>query len=327
MKYSPVDAQLRAYLFGELAEAERDAMETDIFADKETFYRLSEIEDRLIDDYARGYLSGQDKLKFEQLYLSNPARCQRVEFALTMTSELDRQPGSSPAAANTETAVAAINDKNQAEGRSWWFGFLESLREPKLAWAVATASVVLLISGGAWLMAERARLQAQLTQARLANEVAIQRQRELESQLSEAQIRNNSQLAAGSPTPTPSGKPSISASAVFAYTLNIFSLRGETGAPENRISLPVGTEILQLRLPLARQDFPRYQLSLRDGRNRMVFASRNLRSVNGTTDAALMVVIPARQLPDGDYLLTLEGIIASGEIEPVGKKQFKIERQ
>ncbi|MFN8002219.1 MAG: hypothetical protein U0X75_14520 [Acidobacteriota bacterium] len=44
-------------------------------------------------------------------------------------------------------------------------------------------------------------------------------------------------------------------------------------------------------------------------------------------EVAIFINIPALQLPPGDYLLTLEGISGSGEIEPVGKKQFSIERQ
>lgn len=330
MKDSPVDAQLRAYLLGELTEVERDAMETDIFADKETFYRLSETEDCLIDDYARGRLSGEDKLKFEQLYLANPVRRQHVEFALTMTHEFDRQPDSSSAAAQTEVAIPWPDDERRDNSGTRWFSFLESLRAPKLAWAVTGASLLLLITGGIWLVVERARLQSQLDQTRLANETAAQRQRELESQLAAAQTRNGGSLLASSsptPTPTPTGKPPVSTPNVFAFTLKVFSLRSETDDPANRISIPDGTKQLQLRLPLVKKDHPHYQLSLRDGLDRTVFTSRNLRTINSSTGLVLLVLIPARQLPEGDYLLTLEGISNKGEIEPIGKKQFKIERR
>lgn len=329
MKYSPVDPRLRAYLLGELAEADRNAMETDIFTNKETFYRLSEVEDRLIDDYARDRLSGEEKLKFEQLYLVNPARRQRVEFALTMTRELDRQAGSSHSAANAELAVASIEIEPRAESRNWWYAFLESLREPKLAWAMATVSLALLVAGGAWLAAERARMKTQLDQARLEKEAADQRQRELENQLAAAQISNGGQLASASPTPTsaPTQKPSNSASSVFAFTLNVFSLRSETDASANRITLPAGTKSLRLQLPLTKNDFPNYQISLRDGSNREIFKSRKLKATVSANEVAIFINIPALQLPKGDYLLTLEGISGSGEIEPVGKKQFSIERQ
>ena len=329
MKYSPVDPRLRAYLLGELAEADRNAMETDIFTNKETFYRLSEVEDRLIDDYARNRLSGEEKLKFEQLYLVNPARRQRVEFALTMTRELDRQAGSSHSAANAELAVASIEIEPRAESRNWWYAFLESLREPKLAWAMATVSLALLVAGGAWLAAERARMKTQLDQARLEKEAADQRQRELENQLAAAQISNGGQLASASPTPTsaPTQKPSNSASSVFAFTLNVFSLRSETDASANRITLPAGTKSLRLQLPLTKNDFPNYQISLRDGSNREIFKSRKLKATVSANEVAIFINIPALQLPKGDYLLTLEGISGSGEIEPVGKKQFSIERQ
>ncbi len=341
MKYSPVDSQLRAYLLGELAETDRDAMEMNIFTDKERFYRLSEIEDRLIDDYARGILSGEEKLKFEQLYLTNPARRQRVEFALTLTRELDRQLSVPHSVAKAELAAAAPEIASRSESRSWWYAFLESLREPRLAWTVATASLALLVVGGTWLAAERARLQVQLDQARLANETAAQhqrelaqrqrelaeRQRELESKLAAAQISNGGKLASASPTPAPTEKTPNVASAVFAFTLNVFSLRSETEASANRITLPAGTKALRLQLPLTKNDFPNYQISLRDGSNREIFKSRKLKAAVSANDITIFINIPARQLTSGDYLLTLEGISGSGEIEPVGKKQFSIERQ
>ncbi len=342
MKRSPVDSRLRAYLLGELPEADRDAMETEVFTDKETFYRLSEIEDRLIDDYARGRLSGEEKLKFEQLYLSNPARRQRVEFALTMTGELDRQPDVSPSRSNAEstfattgittTGIATTGIESRAESRSWWYSFLESLRQPRLAWTVAAASLVLLIAGGFRMTVERADLHAQLTQLRLANEAAAERQRALESQLAAAQTRNGGgQLALTLPTPTPvpapTGQPPAAVPAAFTFTLNVFSLRSETEAAASRITLPAGTTALRLQLPLTKNDFPRYQISLRDSGARTIFKSRKLKAAVSANDVAIFVNIPASQLTEGDYLLTLEGISGSGEIEPVGKKQFTIERQ
>ncbi|MFN8002218.1 MAG: hypothetical protein U0X75_14515 [Acidobacteriota bacterium] len=222
MKQSPDEARLRAFLLGDLPAAERDAMEADIFADKEVFYRLSEIEDRLIDDYARGVLTGEERLRFEQLYLTNPARRQRVEFARALTSALDRQSDTPVTANNLTPELAAA----KAERQRWWLSLLELLRARPPAWTVMTVCLALLVAGGAWLAAERARLQAQLDQARLANETAAQRQRELESQLAAAQISNCSNWL---PQTRHLGQRQLKTARLggggFAFTLNVFSLR------------------------------------------------------------------------------------------------------
>lgn len=323
MKQSPDEARLRAFLLGDLPAAERDAMEADIFADKEVFYRLSEIEDRLIDDYARGVLTGEERLRFEQLYLTNPARRQRVEFARALTSALDRQ-SDTPVTANTLTPELAAA---RVERQRWWLSLLELLRARQTAWTVMTVCLGLLAVAVGWLWLERSRLQAELTQTRLAYQAANERQRELEVQLAALPRPVSNPLPSPTATVTSQPTPPTSTEAVLAFTLNVFALRGETNNATDQFEFPSGTKRLQLRLPLLKHDFSRYRISLHDSNARLVFRSNPLAANATANPPSLTVNLPVNRLFGDAYVLTLEGISENGEFEPVGKKQFRLTRR
>ena len=59
---------------------------------------------------------------------------------------------------------------------------------------------------------------------------------------------------------------------------------------------------------------------------RQVFKQDGLQS-KFKPGASLTISIPARKLSSGDYILTLKGVTASGEMEEVSKKLFHVEKE
>src|SRR5262245_48119753 len=78
------------YLLGEASEAEASELEERYFADDGFFEHLQTVEDELIDAYVRGSLSPQERQHFEESFLTNSKRRQRVEFAKTLLNTVDR---------------------------------------------------------------------------------------------------------------------------------------------------------------------------------------------------------------------------------------------
>lgn len=67
------------YLLGELPEEEQLRLEERFFTDDEYYQQLLALEDELLYDYAAGGLSSEQRVKFEQRFLSSPqARRSRV---------------------------------------------------------------------------------------------------------------------------------------------------------------------------------------------------------------------------------------------------------
>src|SRR4051794_6313936 len=66
----------RAYLLGRMPDADAEQFEARLLDDDETFEMLRSIEDDLLDDYARGRLTADDRPRLVQRYGNQPARLQ-----------------------------------------------------------------------------------------------------------------------------------------------------------------------------------------------------------------------------------------------------------
>ncbi|HET8647449.1 MAG TPA: hypothetical protein VFO85_18265, partial [Vicinamibacteria bacterium] len=77
----PDEAGIRRYLLGQLPEGQAELVEEGYLASPEVFQRVRGVEDDLLDDYAAGRLTAEDRAAFEARYLAAPALRQRVEAA------------------------------------------------------------------------------------------------------------------------------------------------------------------------------------------------------------------------------------------------------
>jgi hypothetical protein len=80
------DELIVQYLLGgssadvELCENDARTIETQYLTDPQFFEHILAIEDDLIQSYANGELSPEDRSRFEQRYLDNPKIMARVQF-------------------------------------------------------------------------------------------------------------------------------------------------------------------------------------------------------------------------------------------------------
>src|SRR5215208_6229734 len=86
------------YLLGELSEGEQSALEQACFDDPRVFAELTAAEEGLVDDYARDRLSPEVRARFERVYLADPRRRERVQFAHALIARLDGAVDSNRAA-------------------------------------------------------------------------------------------------------------------------------------------------------------------------------------------------------------------------------------
>ena len=70
----------------ELCDDEFQQIEMQYLADDDFFQQIAAIEDELIQSYANGELSDEEKLRFERLYLSDPAKSKRIRFSRSLNS-------------------------------------------------------------------------------------------------------------------------------------------------------------------------------------------------------------------------------------------------
>ena len=72
----------------ELCDDEFQQIEMRYLADDDFFQQITAIEDELIQSYANGELSDEEKLRFERLYLGDPTKAKRIRFSQSLKNWL-----------------------------------------------------------------------------------------------------------------------------------------------------------------------------------------------------------------------------------------------
>src|SRR5437764_11007573 len=137
------DKVIARYLLGDLSEAEQAEMEEHAFSDSDYLQQVRAVEKDLIDEYARGELSGPEREAFEQRFFASAHRRRQIEFARALMQVAQESPARASSAAATT---------------SWWnslFLFGRGLN-PALKFALAALALFMVI-GGVWLFRESMR--------------------------------------------------------------------------------------------------------------------------------------------------------------------------
>jgi len=301
------------YLLGELPELEQTSLEQKYFADPQLFDQLVEAENDLADQYARGELSAETRRRFEQHYLTHPARRERVRFADLLTARLDR------AAALPSTAVPA---------ESWRRRLLSALQGPKLVWAFSVA-LVLLIAVVVWFAIQTRRLHQELAAKEAEQLASGQRQHELQQQLAGERSRAEElasavdRMRSGGGASQSSAPPTPAAALVASLVLNLTGVRGTQSSPPPRLVIEPDTVQARIQLNLSDNDYQKYSVAIQSADGKQIFKREGLRS-SGKTRTSLSLVVPTNKLSSGDYILTLRGVTSAGEVEDLSKSFFRV---
>ncbi|MGH9839603.1 MAG: hypothetical protein ACREEM_12550 [Blastocatellia bacterium] len=299
------------YLLGDLPESDRLALEERYFADSETFDRMWENENRLVDHYVRGRLAPADRERFERHYLASPVHRQRVATARNLLAAADESIRAHSAPVVRPSLLQRLTN---------W-----SRLSP--AWQFAMAAGMLLLAvGGGWLLRERAQLRDELAAIQAENAARQARERELANQIS-AQTSERDQLAAElerlrkqqlEPRPSPSieSQPRT----IFSFALLPVAVRGGNG---QQITVPRDADQVQFRLPVEEGDVRTFQASIRTLERNPVWTQQQLKLIAGR----VVVNVPAGKLPFGDYILDLSAVDRAGNTRELKSYSFRVIRE
>lgn len=305
------------YLLGDLTEQERTRLEEEYFTDDDAFERLLAVKGELLDAYARGNLSGRERELFEQHFLSTRPRRQRLNEATELIE--------------FSTQAAATTIPARAHHARTWSSLLPALshrRAPALGFALATVLAVAAL-GGLWMFFKSAepRSAERAASAPPAPVAASERRPE-----SVTLPNDNSAGAAVAvrtppvvPAPTNHDAPANDAPAkrppaatrVASVLLTPLLTRGDTARP-NTLNIPPGTRDARLRLAFKGGDYRRYVAVLQTVEGGRVWSGAGRKA--GTNGAGEIVVnIPAKVFRRKDYIVTLSGVTAGGELKEINE--------
>ena len=298
------------YILGTLSDDEAARLEESYFVDDAEFEEFEIAEEELIDRYVRGELSPQERDQLEKTFARSPRLIQRVQIARVLASRLAPEK------------VTVVQTPQPARARlSWWqslFGSPNASRAPAMA---VGFSVLLLLLGGATLFAAYLSLREQSRQIAAQQAVLEQRQRELDQQAADLKAQTDElarrvQLPSETPAPPPQVSPTPQASAPVVFlTLSAGVTRSVGGSRTARLR-PETSEV-QLTLDLRDTSYPSYRATIINADRGDVFSRDGLRQ----QAARLTLRVPAKQLPPGDYYVSVYGGPAN---ESVADYPFRI---
>lgn len=301
--------RITRYLLGQLPPEEMDRTEEHLLTERGLFELAESVEDDLVDRYARGELTEDERRRFERRLLSSPRIQQRLDVARALVAYDRRRSAAGP---------PSLRERNAGRGapRRMAVG---------LAWA---ATLVALVAGG-WLafqsmqhqeriqalQAERAalaqRLEEEVARAARAEAAAEtgaeERQQiaELEERLAEARET----IAGFEERPTSSTERRVRTGSgdygEAARTATLFlslATRSQSGPPTLRLD---GAERAELQLDLAgqRPSGPLTATVLREGV--VVWQETEVAVETVGSEAMARFTVPGQALQDGGYRVEL----------------------
>src|SRR5438309_3016617 len=295
------DKMIARYLLGELPEAEQTKLEEQAFSDSDYLQQVRAVEKDLIDEYARGELSGAARQAFEQRFFVSEGRHRQIEFARALM----QVAGESPAKASSATATIP-----------WWdsiFLFGRGLN-PTLRFALAALALFAVI-GGVWLFKESMRSRREQAQNQPPSEATPPVQENATPKATAEQRAQNEPQATPSPANQLEGRQTPQP-VVASLLLLPGTSRGAESQPH--LTITPATSTAQLRVMLERGDeYKTYELQLRTVSGKVVRSQDGLTAHAGPGGRAVLLTLPASLLTTSDYELTLNGINEQRRVEPL----------
>jgi DNA repair exonuclease SbcCD ATPase subunit len=171
--------EMKRYLYREMSDDGRDAVEERFFDDDAYFYELLDLENDLTDRYVRRELAGAEKLRFERGLRRVPERRQKVASALALQHQIE-----------VEKEAAAPRPAVVAPRVSWWEKLrgMFALQSPAFAYGMAGLLLVTTLAS-AWLFYDAQRTRQELAQARAAQDAELSRLKREVADLTQAKAQ------------------------------------------------------------------------------------------------------------------------------------------
>ncbi len=325
-----------SYLLGALPDTEAERLDELSLMDDEFAEQLISVENDLVDAYVRGELAKQNLGSFKAHYLASPGRRDKVQLAQALQVLTDKRAEAQTKDAST-SALPHAEAKTSSSQDSLWHRFFLVPRA-SLQWGFAIVALMMLFAGG-YFMLENARLRNQMAQTQAERAVLQAREHELQKQLADeqsadaeiakelARVREKlaqlEQQLAGTP---PVEEKVVPEERDLKVVSAVLAPQMRSGNQIPSIPVPADTDYVALKLELESNDFPAYQVALKNLANRqIIWRSGKIKITRASLTLPLR--LRASLLKAQNYTLDLSGISNTGASEIIGSYTFKVTAQ
>ena len=316
------DARLTRYLLGAVSQTERENIEAEYLTDEDVFEQMLIAEDDLVDAYAHGELSDEERRQFEKNFLTSTRGRDRIHFSQALVGAVaDARPVTERVKTSPSPSFFA----------ALWAGLTTRVRVAGVAFAV------LLVTAFSWLLVEHLRMRAELQGLRAEQVRLTEMSKELQ-RVADAERARSAELAAQvahreperGPEPVPNEPRRIDQRPpedTIAFNISPGSVRGSGGT---RLAVPRSARSIRLTLSFERPSLHQeYRAAIETAEGNSVWRndSFGFRSNVTALERVSLPAIPVSALPPGDYVLFLSGKQADGSFAPVANYSFRISRK
>jgi hypothetical protein len=292
------------HLLGLATEQEKTAIEETLFKDPTALEEIAAVEDELIDDYLSGDLTADERGKFEKAYFATPERRERVEFARTLRQRLSRTGVRPPLTLPRARAFRTF---------------------PLLLAAAAVLFAILAFVFGM----DSVRTHRQVRELLAERSAATQRELELSHRVGEAQAQAKTLEQEVSEERSETERLSrqvedlqASAAKIASLTLIAGLVRGNGNLPAVRIA--PDTVSLRLTAPMPQITYSSCRAVIQTPEGKALW--RGPARPAATGGHSIAVTLPAKDVPPGDYILSVTGVTAAGHEESAADFSFRVKK-
>lgn len=351
-KQTVEEVELRRYLLGELGEEARWAVEERLFIDGDYLLQLQALEDELLDAYVYGDLAPAERDRVEAELLSRPGRQEDLKFAHALKDFLDAEVDEPAPLPATDSALAASPPrKTYIPFLPAFFGRHPAAAFALAAAVFAVLALVVWQVSEAGRRSQNAPLaqaptpspeqaapderrppQGSQEERAGAGGGAEGQPAEQPNQPRPPGVENGNRVAGrqtpqqpsqhGRPTPLEGRRPSL---AITVLLLPTSAVRGGDDDKVVELSSEVGA--VNLQLPVFGEDevYSNYRATLRAG-GKTVGSWSDLKSTVNGSDSFVQVRVPAELLRGQSYEITLAGVAGNGRAEELRTYSFRVQK-
>lgn len=286
---------IRCYLLGTLDERQQQRIEERVLTDRRFRRRVLLVEDELFDDYVLGTLSSDERRRFDERLLATAEQVNKLENLKALKDYATSVAAGLPRGLSGRSSLA-----------SRWLGALVSKRNLIYLPAAAVA-LIILVSLVVFVVQRQSKpgRDARAERAVLEEQIARLNER-----------GDNGGASSGRPAPDPAS--------VLSVALAPTAVRG--AEQSSMVTVPADKDLLQFELQMLGGEQQSFEATLQTPEGPEIFTVRGLRAGDWRGGKAVSLLVPARQLPGGDYILTLRGASRDRQTSVVGEYYFRILR-
>ena len=322
------------YLLGRLSESELERFEHSYLTNEALFNELQEVEEELIDDYASGALTAEQRVLFEKYFLRSSERREKLAFATAMTERAVAWQSvtlvSTEKPARELTSVELPDNSNSKLHLMFSKGSIPAWRQ----WvAVAAAVVLAVVSGVLWLRnrdLQRQLITTDANYARLRQEVDAQSKVTAETKAELSAEQQQTQVIESQVEQLQTSPADKIGDTIVSVALGIEYLITATRGGEKKVKtldVPSKARLVRVTLDVAPSSIESFKILLRRGDENVVWRRSGLKAKPAGDRRKLHLSIPAENLTPGEYEVLVLGAPPEGDAELIGRYFLNVERK